>query len=97
MEFRAGHRVPVVKPVALDAVFRTTDLLARHEEGRAGAIAGHAHAAETGQLEAFGHAEIREADFAFGEENVLRLQVAMHESFVVGEREGLCAEDDRFG
>ena len=61
-------------------------------------MAGHAHAAESGQLEALGHAEIGEADFAFGEEDVQRLQVAMHESFVAGEREGLeCAEDDRFG
>ena len=65
---------------------------------RAGFMASHAHATVSGQPEAPGHSEIGETDFVFGEEDVLRLQVAMHESFVVGEREGFeCAGDDRFG
>lgn len=45
-------------------VFVVRDLLAGHEDGRAGVAAGHAHAAEPGLLEALGKSEICEADFA---------------------------------
>ena len=56
----------------------------RHEDGRAGVVAGHAHAAEAGFLEIFGEAEVGDFGAVAVEQDVVRFDVAVDEAFLVG-------------
>ena len=83
-------------------VFEVDDLFARQEERRAGGGAGEGEAAEAGFGEVCGEAEV--GDFGEdrvgreGEEDVLRLQIAMDEALLVREGEALEGlEDDGAG
>lgn len=72
-------------------------LLAGHEERGAGVVPGDAEAAEAGLLEVFGQAEVGDASHAAVEQDVLWLQIAMHDALLVrmgealqrGEHDGL--------
>ena len=65
-------------------VFEVGDLFRRHEDGSAGIVAGHAHAAEAGFLEILGKAEIGDLRLALVDEDVVRFDVAVDKALFVG-------------
>lgn len=65
-------------------VFEVYDLLTRHEDGRAGVVPGHAHAAEAGFLEILGETEVGNLGAVTVEQDVVRFDVAVDEAFLVG-------------
>ena len=65
-------------------VFEVHDLLGGHEDRGAGVLAGEAHAAEAGDLEVLGEAEVGHLRPALVDEDVVRFEVAVDEAFLVG-------------
>ncbi len=64
-------------------VFEVGDLLRGHEDGGTGVLAGDAHAGKAGDLEILGEAEVGDLGDVAVDEDVVRLDVAVHEALLV--------------